>query len=95
MAVTRIATGFSGDVVLCTSHLEVVWMQVVFNCALQVVSHEIRSPLHGMIGLAASMMELVTNDGMKRQWLDSKENEGCSATVANREGCRKPDQYSP
>lgn len=37
------------------------------NRLMAVVSHEIRSPLHGMIGLAASMMELVTNDGMKRQ----------------------------
>eukprot|EP00435_Cladocopium_sp_Y103_P011004 s3117_g2.t2 len=37
------------------------------NRLMAVVSHELRSPLHGMIGLAANMMELVTNDGMKRQ----------------------------
>lgn len=37
------------------------------NRLMAVVSHEIRSPLHGMIGLAANMMDVVSNDGMKRQ----------------------------
>jgi len=34
---------------------------------MAVVSHELRSPLHGMIGLASNMMELVTADTLKRQ----------------------------
>ncbi|CAK9111450.1 unnamed protein product [Durusdinium trenchii] len=34
---------------------------------MAVVSHEIRSPLHGMIGLATSMIELVNTDKLKRQ----------------------------
>ena len=94
MAVTGIATGLSGDVVLCTQQFEVVWLQAVFTCAFQVVSHEIRSPLHGMIGLAANMMDVVSNDGMKRQWLDSRQNESCSTTIAAQDGSKEPD-YSP
>lgn len=38
-----------------------------FGGSLKVVSHEIRSPLHGMIGLATSMIELVNTDKLKRQ----------------------------
>ncbi|CAE7841566.1 luxQ [Symbiodinium microadriaticum] len=34
---------------------------------MAVVSHELRSPLHGMIGLSTGMMDVVKTEGLKRQ----------------------------